>query len=335
MPLNHGGQLNQVAAGSAIPQDDWLDLSTGISPFAYSVANIPAKYWQALPHVPDSLIEIAKHYYQAKNCIACAGSQSIIEKLPELWKRHCGWAKLKSKRVYLPLVGYKEHELAWQQAGFEICYYQSSLPAVIAPFAVVVVVNPNNPSGQIYQQNELLELQEKVKLADGLLVIDEAFMDVIQPSQSMAQYCDEANTLILKSFGKFFGLAGLRIGFVCGSDFWLSQLKRNLSPWSVNGPALYIAEQALADSSWQQMQKERLAEQVEQMLPFLETSFQPVKISYTSLFITLYLNQAEQVYQKLCKLGIYVRLTDEKDALRFGIADKKALAILKIRLSDS
>ena len=334
MALIHGGQLQQVAKQYNIAPENWLDLSTGVAPFSYPIPEIPEKLYQALPQSSNDLETAAKYYYGANNLLVTNGSQVIIKLLPTLWREQ----NQHSTTVYLPEQGYKEHELAWKTAGFTLCWYQDELPDLskIEENSVLLVINPNNPTGQLYHQSVLISYQEKLATCGGLLVIDEAFIDVIMPSQSMTNAINNyKNTLILRSFGKFFGLAGIRIGFLIGEQTWLEKFSEHLGPWQVNGPAQFIAQKALADKHWHKQQQQSL-KTLSVRLQIILAENLPVeyiaKITGTDLFQTVYFkenldgeNNAEYYYVALCQQGIYVRLTDDKHALRFGLVKEEQL----------
>ncbi len=344
MSLVHGGQLNKLVKQYGIAKDQWLDLSTGISPLAYPVPNIPNEIWQQLPQQNEDIILAAKAYYKADKVILSNGSQSIIERLPYLWKKQSP----QSCDVFLPVYGYKEHEQAWRQAGFNLHYYDDELPQPqeLSAHSVLLVINPNNPTGQLMSQEKLRAYQHYLADLNVLLLIDEAFMDVIKPCQSMIPFIENArlksnNTIVLRSFGKFFGLAGIRIGFVMANAHWHLLLSSIFGPWQVNGPALYIAEQALYDQQWQQKQRQNLNNMSRQLLSLLQLKFAGLKqkqelisIKGTELFQTLQFkqqNMCEAIYHQLCLQGVYVRLSDDKHRLRFGIPLLSQLP----RLSDS
>lgn len=324
MAILHGGQLSRVARQYQIPESQWLDLSTGIAPFSYPIPEIPAKYWQQLPTISESLIDAAKAYYNAKYCWPLAGSQQLIEKLPQLWieKQSC-----KEKHVYLPKVGYKEHQHAWMKAGYQLHFYQENLPTDIKKDSVVVVINPNNPLTDTFSIEQLHVLEKHCKQQQSLLIIDEAFADIFSPEFSFVNHLNDEteNVLILRSFGKFFGLAGIRIGFICSTQAWKEIVKESIGPWSINGPAIFIAELALKDLHWQSTQRQRLNKQSQAMLVLLKKHLPSARIENNALFNTVFMDNAPDIYHQLCKLGIYVRLTDENNALRFGIADELQL----------
>ncbi|MEI6897438.1 MAG: threonine-phosphate decarboxylase, partial [Psychromonas sp.] len=330
MAILHGGQLSRVAQQYQIPEKEWLDLSTGIAPFSYPVAHIPLKIWQNLPTVSTSLMAAAQHYYQALHCWPLAGSQQLIEKLPQLWNAQNKGITASTKHVYLPKVGYKEHQQAWQQAGYQLHFYQKVLPTDIEHLSVVVVINPNNPLTDTFSIDALKILQQQCRYQQALLIIDEAFADIFPPEFSFVTQLkdDSEDVIVLRSFGKFFGLAGLRIGFVCSSKKWCELIQESNGPWSVNSVALYIAEQALNDKCWQQTQITRLQKQSIKQEQLLQQYFSMQRIESNALFITIFLTDASALYKKLCLHAVYVRLSDENDALRFGLCDELQLITL-------
>ncbi|MCI2284082.1 threonine-phosphate decarboxylase CobD [Colwellia sp. MSW7] len=342
MALIHGGQLQQVAKQYNIPAENWLDLSTGIAPFSYPIPSIPEKVYQSLPQTSSDLKTAAKRYYNADNLLVTNGSQAIIKLLPTLWRKK----NPLSTTVYLPEQGYKEHALAWQTAGFTVYWYKNELleQEPIENNTVLVIINPNNPTGQLYSQSTLIKYQEKLEKSNGLLVIDEAFIDVVSPSHSMSHTINSNsntinNTLILRSFGKFFGLAGIRIGFLIGSETWIEKFNDQLGPWQVNGPAQFIAQSALSDYQWHEQQKQKLQLLSADLRTILTKSIPSEyinKITGTDLFQTVYFTEstetksrAENYYASLCQQAVYARLTDDKQALRFGLAKKNQHERLK------
>jgi len=341
MAILHGGQLSRVAKQYQIPENEWLDLSTGIAPFSYSIPAIPAKAWQDLPTISSSLIEAAKHYYRAAFCWPVAGSQQLIEKLPELWtekvneklnQRESEKYDVKNNRVenaeikhaYLPKVGYKEHQQAWSKAGYQLHFYQQCLPDNIEKNSIVVVINPNNPLTDTFTVSQLLSLKKHCEQQQALLIIDEAFADIFALAFSFVPHIinhqhAHNDVIVLRSFGKFFGLAGVRIGFACSTQAWCETIKNSIGPWSINGPALFIAEQALQDKQWQAEQNKRLQQQSQIMQQLLKTYLPSARVEANALFITVFLINAPAIYEQLCQQAVYVRLTDENNALRFGL----------------
>jgi len=329
MTLIHGGQLQQVAEQFNTPIRDWLDLSTGIAPLSYSIPYIPLNVWQQLPQKNDALDETAKDYYQCNSLLVTNGSQAIIKALPALWRKKNN----NSIHVYLPKYGYTEHAYAWKNSHYQLHYYVDELPLLntIQPNSVLVIINPNNPTGKLFNREVIGQYQQTIELLNGLLVIDEAFIDVAPENHSMCSYVNNSHTLVFRSFGKFFGLAGIRIGFLIADNDWCAVFHEYLGPWQVNGPAQFIAQQALRDTSWQQLQKQQLKILRHKQEKILWQVFGHEIINAISgcdLFLTLSFhndNYAEKLYTLLCEKAVYVRLTDEKDKLRFGIAKESDL----------
>ncbi|SQD80260.1 threonine-phosphate decarboxylase CobD [Moritella yayanosii] len=324
MTLVHGGQLQQVALQYARPIVEWLDLSTGISPSSYPIPSIPTPVWQQLPQPSQSLVKAAKLYYATTNIVATSGSQAVIKQLPTVFKQHVA----EQTTVWLPQIGYKEHERAWREQGFTIQQY-THLPtsAQLTAHCIVVVINPNNPTGELFSRNTLLALLDNIQMLKGWLILDEAFMDVVEPSQSIIAHTDNPHLLVLRSVGKFFGLAGIRLGFLSAHQQWLQALETLSSPWEVNGPAQYITEKALMDTQWQQQQLLSLTALSAALELLLMTTFD-CPVAGSALFKSIRLDNAPAVYALLCQQGIYVRLCDEQNALRFGIPDQNGLAKL-------
>lgn len=329
MALIHGGQLQQVAEQFNIPVTDWLDLSTGIAPLSYPIPNIPLNVWQQLPQKNDVLVKAAKHYYQCNSLLVTNGSQAIIKALPELWRTKNN----DSVHVYLPKEGYKEHAHAWDKSSYQLHYYTDELPPInnITPNSVLVIINPNNPTGKLFTCKTITQYQKRIQEINGLLVVDEAFMDVAPNGHSICEFVENSNTLVFRSFGKFFGLAGIRIGFLVANQYWCNAFNEHIGPWQVNGPAQFIAQYALNNSSWQHEQKQHLKALRQQQEHILWQTFKHEiinDISGCDLFLTISFNKdnyAKNLYSLLCKKAVYVRLTDEKDKLRFGIAKEDDL----------
>ena len=367
--LVHGGQLSTIAQRYQIEEKDWLDLSTGIAPIAYPVGIIPTACWQRLPQNNEGLLHAARGYYQTHNLLPTPGSQSIIQMLPQLCRAR-GFA---SSKVWLPKVGYQEHRKAWQKAGYQtVDYTDINELDQIKHKDIVLLINPNNPTGALYSKEHVCQLLKETHSKQGLLIIDEAFMDATG-QQSMAQELGRRNRamsnpalstetsgehsslnhssnnssnngpnntdksealIILRSVGKFFGLAGVRLGFVLASKSWLSAMSSSLGPWAVSGPAQFVGERALTDYRWQEEQRIVLTRLSSALETILTQAFaQPVH--GTSLFKTVRTPQAPAVFEALCQQGIYVRLCDEKDALRFGIPDEQGLKRLENALNSS
>lgn len=292
--LEHGGRLGQAARRFGIPRARWLDLSTGISPWPYPLPPVPAEIWQRLPEDDDGLDEIARDYYGAAHLVALPGSQAAIQALPRLFP---------PGRVAMPTPLYAEHPAAWQAAGHTLVDWREA-----ADYAVLC--HPNNPTGQRYARDELLALAGRVQF----LVIDEAFIDA-EPAESLANHAAE-NIVVLRSLGKFFGLAGVRIGFAIGAPSLLGRLRAYLGPWAVSHPARWAARLALSDRDWQSLQRERLKAATRRLANLLSCLGAPTG---TALFQTVVTPRAAELHEALAKRAILVRRFAAPPALRFGL----------------
>lgn len=293
-----------------MPDADWLDLSTGINPHAWSAPTPPPAVWQRLPDAHDGLLDVARRYYASDALLPVPGTQAALAVLPYL-RSH--------SRVAVIAPGYAEHGAAWSRAGHDVVPLSSAQLAGGAgtAFDVVVVINPNNPDGTLFEPATLLEWRTALASRGGWLVVDEAFVDTV-PGYSLTANTPLPGLIVLRSIGKFFGLAGMRIGFALGDPNLLSRLEEVLGPWAVNGPARWVTKQALADGLWQQRMRERLHGEGERLGQLLARHFDD-RIVGTSLFRTVLTPDAARIQEELAQMAILVRLLDRQEGLRFGL----------------
>ena len=183
---------------------------------------------------------------------------------------------------------------------------------------LAVVANPNNPDGRVLKKHELLDLAD-ARGSRGLLLIDEAFMDVVPAGASLGGEVARRNIVVLRSFGKFFGLAGLRLGFALARPEIAARLAAGLGPWAISGPAVMIGQRALADIEWANAMRERLAQEA-QRLDALLAGIAVRVVGGTSLFRLVHVSAAESLFEHLGRAGILVRRFPEHPTwLRFGL----------------
>lgn len=243
----HGGNLDVAQQRFGGAAEDWIDLSTGINRVPYPDVGVEPRQWNALPSRSDieSLHHAARQAYgTGAPIVAIGGAQAAIQLLPNLVSR--GRA-----RILAPT--YNEYAGVLSAAGWDVD--EVSELAALAGADIAVVVNPNNPDGQRHDRGELLALLPRV----GRLVIDESFADAV-PGISLAAEAGRAGLLILRSFGKFYGLAGLRLGFAVGSEPDIAALAAMAGPWPVSGAAIAIGRRALLDRDWARATIARLAD---------------------------------------------------------------------------
>ncbi len=339
----HGGDVQAVCERFGFAVADCLDLSTGMNPDGFPVPPVPDQYYRQLPLASDTdLIAVAKRFYRCKHLVAAAGSQRLIEILPTL-RPSC--------RVAVPDFGYQEHRYHWQKNHHSVSLYNAFQPEQLeekimeGEVDVLVVINPCNPTAAVIGIETLLRWRQFLAQRGGWLIIDEAFVDMY-PHNSFSAYSHLPAVVVLRSLGKFFGLAGLRIGFALAEEKFLRCLSLALGPWSVAGPSQYIAEQALADTQWQYLNRQRVKKNSRRMLMLLQDKLGDCSISIESamLFIRVVMTRelAEKIASGLAERGIVVRLwvlSESDDAtaiLRFGLIsedDHRAYERLRVALN--
>lgn len=313
--LRHGGNLGEMVRRLGLPEAQWLDLSTGINPHAWAAPTPPPEAWQRLPDLHDGLTEAAQACYGTDVILPVPGTQAALAVLPFLRAR---------SRVAVITPGYAEHGAAWTRAGHDVVPLSSAQLAGSAgtAFDVLVVINPNNPDGTLFEPEILLEWRAAIASRGGWMVVDEAFIDPT-PGYSLAASTPLPGLIILRSVGKFFGLAGMRIGFALGEETLLRRLEEALGPWSVNGPARWVARQALEDTGWQVRMRQRLAEEGDRLQTLLLRTFRQ-RVVGTALFRTVLTPDAAATHERLALEGILVRLLDRQEGLRFGLPPDEA-----------
>lgn len=301
--LDHGGNLR--AAQQRYGGTDWIDLSTGINPHGYPAPAPAPDAWHRLPESDPALVRAACDYYGAPQLLPVAGTQAAIQALPRLRAELA-----RPARVAVAAPSYAEHAHHWGRHGHamrEIPY--AALDAAVDGSDVVVVVNPNNPTGTTVAPARLLDWAERLAARGGWLVVDEAFGDTA-PTLSVAGHAGRPGLVVLRSIGKFFGLAGLRLGFVGAHAPLLAALDDLLGPWTVSGPAQDIAVAALRDRGWQQATQRRLARDGARMRALLAghgiTS--GIDAHGTPLFHWWAAPRAEAFHEHMARRAIWVRL---------------------------
>jgi cobalamin biosynthetic protein CobC len=316
--LEHGGRLRAAAKHWGIPLDDWLDLSTGIAPDGYPVPAPSAASWRCLPEDGDGLEEAASAYYGTARLLALPGSQAAILALPRL--RPTG------ATVAILTPTYGEYAPAWQAAGHAVLrFVPGELETAAADCDVVMLANPNNPTGHCFPRERLLKAAAMLHQRGGKLIVDEAFADADE-SESLASVAGSAaapNLVVLRSLGKFFGLAGARVGFAIGRPPLLETLAAAIGPWSVAHPAREAARAALSDAAWQREQRQRLMQASERLARLLDAAGFGAAAG-TALFRYAVTPRAAEIHAALARQGVLVRLFSEPAALRFGLPGTEA-----------
>ena len=311
-PILHGGNLDEARRAFPSAPRPWIDLSTGINPWPWPVPTLPTEVRAALPSKSAlaALEAAAALYYGVPDphlVVAVPGTQAAIQWLPRLISRGA-----------VAVLGptYAEHARGWSLAGHKVVE-AASLDALEGA-ATAILVNPNNPTGRTVAPEILLDLAARKARESLYLVVDEAFADVT-PEISAAGFAGRPGLVILRSFGKFFGLAGVRLGFVIAPTGLANALREAIGPWAVSGEALAIGRAAFEDAEWQATMRRRLAEARASLDADLDQAGLAIE-GGTDLFRLARAAKEPQLFQRLAGAGLWVRRFEHESAwLRFGL----------------
>lgn len=307
----HGGALAGATARYGLPADGWLDLSTGINPEPWPAPPLDAEAFMRLPDPSDlvGLVAAARRAYVApadSRLVPVPGTDLALRLLPAL---------VAETEVAILSPTYSGHAEAWCEAGHRVRAVSDLSDA--AGTTVVVLANPNNPDGRITTREALLGLLAALP-ATGLLVVDEAFAEVA-PEVSIVSSLGDPRLVVLRSFGKFYGLAGLRLGFVLGSGPLLARLAALMGDWPVSGPALAIGRAAILDDAWRATTRLRLAERRGRLDAVLARHGLGVT-GGTDLFRLVAAADASDLHERLARRGVWTRIFPEwPGVIRFGV----------------
>jgi len=284
-PRDHGGGLDAAAAAFGGSRADWIDMSTGINPNPYPVPQLTADAWTALPDqaAADRLSAAARRFWRVPDTagvLAAPGASALIARIPAL---------APAGHVAIDMPTYNEHAAAFRAHGWQVNAGPSH--------AARVVVHPNNPDGR---------WTDPARLDAPLTVIDESFCD-IAPQQSLIAHAAKPGVIVLKSFGKFWGLAGLRLGFAIARPETLAPLADWMGPWPVSGPALAVGAAALDDNDWATATRTRLNEDAARLDTIL-TGRGAVLVGGTPLFRLYSVDDALAWQTRLAKIRVWSRI---------------------------
>lgn len=292
---DHGGGIDAARAEFGGTRADWLDLSTGINPVPYPVPVIKADAWNALPdHTASSAIDAAARTFwnvpDTAAVVAAPGASALIARIPLL--AAAGTVRIETRT-------YNEHEAAFRMTGWSVTKDAADAH---------VVVSPNNPTGDYWTDTK----------DSDLLVIDESFCD-LEPQKSRIDLAANSGTIVLKSFGKFWGLAGARLGFAIGDPALISKLVDAMGPWPVSGPALQIGATALTDHDWANQTRARLATDAARLDQLMLAKGAEIQ-GGTDLFRLYRVDDAAQWQTRLAEHQIWSRIFPySKTWLRLGL----------------
>ena len=315
--IAHGGDIGAVRRRFPQAPEPWIDLSTGINPYAYPFDQPTAETWQRLPPASADAaarLAAAQRYGAADpaTIVAAPGSQALIQIVPRL---------IDTADVAVIGPTYAEHAAAWTRCGHRVRVVRSL--ADIGDERAVVVVNPDNPTGRIVAADDLCRLADSLAQRRGLVVVDEAFADFAAADVSIVPHLPAA-AVVLRSFGKAYGLAGVRLGFAVAQAEHAMRLRLELGPWAVSGPALDIGAAALRDTRWIEDTRARLTQDCLRIDALL-TAHGFAASGGTELFRLVAHARAGAIADALARDGIHVRrFTEHPNWLRFGLPGSPA-----------
>jgi cobalamin biosynthesis protein CobC len=315
---HHGGRL--CVARSLFPNvpQPWVDLSTGINPHWHPAPRASARERNRLPE-PTELARLEAVAAAAFNVsdparvVATGGTENVLRLLPYI---------LKSSNAIIAGPTYGSHADAWKRAGANVrIVADSDISADCATNSAMTVVNPNNPNGRIVARAQLQSLHDELSHRGGVLIVDEAFGD-LEPQHCVADIAGSgtaARMIVLRSFGKFYGLAGVRLGFVIASTTIATQLRQLQGDWPVSVDALKAGLAAYADSAWAQRTRARLARSAQRLDKLLVSAAMDI-VGGTSLYRLARAANAQARFTQLISHGVLVRPFDyDPTLLRFGL----------------
>jgi cobalamin biosynthesis protein CobC len=308
----HGGALEVARRLAPNVSEPWIDLSTGINPHAYPLPDLEPEGWSRLPE-SGALARLeataAQRYGVDPTCaVAGPGSQALIQALSHI---------LPHGAIGALGPTYSGFASAFAAAGARVI--EAERLEELDGLDVAIVVNPNNPDGRTTPRASLLGLHERLARRGGVLIVDEAFADFDAEGESLAPSLPASRAVVLRSFGKAYGLAGLRLGFALASPDIVASLRAALGPWPVSGPAIAIGVRALADSEWFEAARARLNEEAVRLDALLHGAGWRI-IGGTHLYRLAAHADARATFEQLLREGILTRpFAKAADRLRFGI----------------
>lgn len=374
--------IDSTLADSALVDYRWIDLSSAVNRNPWPILPVPDFLWNELPN-QRSLILAAETFYQRENFVSVSGTQQAIELLPSVLKfdADTGESQHSIPTVLVPEIGYKEHEFSWNKWGYSVESYSINKTRknhddlfhdlLMSDWQVLVLIQPNNPSGHCFSHHEIQQLIQVANDRNAYVVIDEAFIDS-RPEKSILCSLNKTSKttwpeslILLRSVGKFFGLAGARVGFVFAPEKTLKCIRSTIGPWPISTPATWLVSKALKDHRWHDYARMDLAKRrkkfeqelqplfdsllenkldtllkknqvIEHQVEWSSTDFfftvmpEISELACTQFFSQTFTQLFNQLSTQLKEQKIHVRLGD--GWLRFALPAEEEFSIIALRL---
>ena len=319
MIYEHGGDLDKAINKYGGKKEQWIDLSTGINPNSYPHSDINIKEFRNLPSKTDilKLNEIAKISFQTNASVSSLmGAQAAINILPVLFP-------IGNITILEPT--YNEYNKVFSDFSRNIITVRTLHE--LKNSQIAILCNPNNPDGRLYSNEDLIELSKNVQV----LIVDESFIDQYPENSLSTKINNQTNNIIiLRSFGKFFGLAGLRLGFTITGKKLDKKIKDLIGPWPISSITSIIASKALCDNVWKENTIKYLQEN-SRLIDSLTSKLKWEIVGGTNLFRLYKTPNASIAQDKLAKLKVWTRRFSYSPYwIRLGIPSKKELDNLEI-----
>jgi cobalamin biosynthetic protein CobC len=303
----HGGRLAQARAHFGAGAAAWIDLTTANNPDP-GPADAIAVDWRGLPD-PQALAGLeaaAARYFGVDPAHVCAlpGTETglrLLSALIDLPARHFAPA-------------YRTHGAVFPHSRPVADFTRREAGA-----SALLLANPNNPDGRIFAAERLREWLGWIEAERGWLIVDEAFADA-QPALSLAaEMADERRLILFRSFGKFFGLAGLRLGFVLAPREIIAGYRRLLGEWPISSAGLAIGTAAYRDDGWIAATRAALPDRAARLDAVLQNrGYRP--IGQCPLFRLIEADDAHALFEHLARRAILTRpFEDNRRWLRIGL----------------
>lgn len=316
---HHGGRLAEACAHYGGVSEDWLDLSTGINPHGWTPPGKLAVDWRRLPDFQGlTALETAAARHFACDpalCAAVPGSEMAL--------------RLLARGLDLPGL-HRPPCYGTYRTAFARTEALTNLRDLPARATILVVGNPNNPDGAILSRDDLRALLDHQQRHGGWLIVDEAFADFDPHASIAGQVAEGRRLIVMRSFGKFFGLAGLRLGFVIAPRGVLQGLRGILGDWPLHSAALTLGSAAYADQAWTARARQDLVARAGRLDAMLARRGLSVQ-GDCPLFRLITSPLAPALFEKLARQHILTRpFADWPHLLRIGLpADEPAFERLE------